>query len=130
VAVFLQKKTHRDLARKYCAMMLLDHIEEHSSMKGFKAGFDHKESTVNQVWPLGNDAALACPSARPGAAIAYGVDKGLTAVATQRGYSTGNRQSGRSIRALPRFLACWRKARPATKISGAALITQNLDPHP
>lgn len=26
---------------------------------GFKAGFDHQEITVNQVWPLGTDAALA-----------------------------------------------------------------------
>src|SRR5438046_1865378 len=28
VAVFLQKKSQRDLARKYCAIMLMDHIEQ------------------------------------------------------------------------------------------------------
>jgi hypothetical protein len=33
VGVFLQKKTLRDQARKYCAMMLLDHIEERDGVR-------------------------------------------------------------------------------------------------
>jgi hypothetical protein len=33
VGVFLQKKTLRDHARKYCAMMLMDHIEERDGIQ-------------------------------------------------------------------------------------------------
>jgi ketosteroid isomerase-like protein len=36
------------------------HTDIEPLVKGaFKAGFDHQEITVNQVWPLGTDAALS-----------------------------------------------------------------------
>jgi hypothetical protein len=50
--VFLQKKTQRDHARKYCAMMLMDHIEERD---GIRKGDLARAASLSEYGELFNE---------------------------------------------------------------------------